>query len=106
MSFRLAIHVFVSSTMNPFNFVNAHSLHQRVRCKEHTLTKLNGLLLTIMASRNDIHSCIVSVEKEKCGTSTLSHKMCPRKQTTEPKSLILETLLSGDTSSTDTSYCI
>ena len=27
--------------------------------------------------------------KEKFGASTLSHKMCPRKQTTEPKLLIL-----------------
>ena len=39
--------------------------------------------------------------------STLSHKMCPRKQTTEPKLLILVSFLSREvTSYTDTSYCI
>ena len=39
--------------------------------------------------------------------STLPHKMCPRKQTTEPKLLILVSFFSGEvTSYTDTSYCI
>ena len=39
--------------------------------------------------------------------STLPHKMCPRKQTTEPKLLILVSSFSGEvTSYTDTSYCI
>ena len=39
--------------------------------------------------------------------STLSHKMCPRKQTTEPKLLILVSFFSSEvTSYTDTSHCI
>ena len=45
--------------------------------------------------------------KGKFGVSTLSHKMCPRKQTTEPKLVILVSFFSGEvTSNTDTSYCI
>ena len=42
-----------------------------------------------MASRNDIHSRLVQAEKGKVWASTLSHKMCHKKQTTEPKLLIL-----------------
>ena len=46
-------------------------------------------------------------EKGKFWASTLFHKMCPRKQTTEPKLLILISFFSGeDTSSTDTCYGI
>ena len=53
-----------------------------------------------MASRNDIHSCLVLAEIWKLLTSTLSHKMCHRKPTTEPKLLILVSFFSGeDTSS-------
>ena len=45
--------------------------------------------------------------KETMWVLTLSHKMCPRKQTTEPKLVIMVSLFSGEvTSSTDTSYCI
>ena len=58
-------------------------------CKECTLIKLIWLLLTTMASRNDIHSRLVWAEKGTFGASTLSRKMCHRKQTTEPKLLIL-----------------
>ena len=54
-------------------------------CKECALLKLIGLLLTIMASRNGIHSAQGEAEKGKFCISTLSHKMCPRKETTEPK---------------------
>ena len=53
-------------------------------CKECTLIKLIGLWLTTMTSQNDIHSHLVLSEKENFWASTLSHKMCPRKQTTEP----------------------
>ena len=58
-------------------------------CKECTLIKLIGLWLTTMTSQNDIHSHLVLSEKENFWALTLSHKMCPRKQTTEPKLLIL-----------------
>ena len=63
-----------------------------------------------MASQNGIYSALVyKAEMEKFWASTLPHKMCPRKQTTEPKWLILVSCLSGEvTSYTDicTSYCI
>ena len=51
-------HAIVVSS-NPFNSVNAHSLRQLVwccHCKECALAKLHGLLITTMASPNDIHS--------------------------------------------------
>ena len=102
-------HAIVVSS-NPFNFVNAHSVHQLVwcsHCKECTLAKLHGLLITTMASPNDIHSSRDLAEKETILTSTLSHKMSPTKQTTEPKLLILVSFFSGeDTSSTGISYYI
>ena len=64
-------------------------------------------MFTTMASGNDFLSSLVLTDKGKVWTSTLSYKMCPRKQTTEPKLLILVSVFSGeDTSSTDTSYCI
>ena len=45
--------------------------------------------------------------KGKLWALTLPHKMCPRKQTTGPKLLILVSFFSGEvTSYTDTSYCI
>ena len=45
--------------------------------------------------------------KGKVWNSTLSHKICPRKQTTEPKLLILVSFSSGEvTSYTNTSYYI
>ena len=60
-----------------------------------------------MASRNNVNSNLVLVEKWKFWTSTWSHKMCHRKQTTETKLLILVSFFSGgDTSSTETGYCI
>ena len=49
--FRLAIVV----SSNPMNIFNAHSLH----LKQCALTKLNGLLLTTVASQNGIHSRLV-----------------------------------------------
>ena len=49
-------------------------------CKECTLIKLIGLLLTTMATRNGIHSRLVWAEKGTFGASTLSRKMCHRKQ--------------------------
>ena len=75
MSFRHAIAV----SSNPFNF--SHSLHQRVWCKECTLTTLSGLQLTTMASWSDIQSSLVLAEKEKFLTAILSHQMCPLKTT-------------------------
>ena len=89
-----------------FNRV-AH-VHERVsRCKECALIKLLGLLLTTMASQNGIYSALVQAEKGTFWALTLSHKMCPRKQTTEPKLLIVVSFFSGEvTSYTDTSYCI
>ena len=53
-----------------------------------------------------IHSGLVQAEKGKVWNSTLPHKMCPRKQTTEPKLLILVSFFSEDTYYTDTSHCI
>ena len=54
------------------------------------------------------HLCSPSLSwKGKNWASTLPHKMCPRKKTTEPKLLILVSFFSGEvTSYTDTSYCI
>ena len=53
------------------------------------------------------YSALVKVEKGKFWASTLSHKMCLRKQTTEPKLLILVSFFSGEvTSYTDTRYRI
>ena len=49
-------------------------------------------------------SALVEAEKGNFWASTLSHKMCPRKQTTEPKFV---SFFSGEvTTYTDTSYCI
>ena len=76
-------------------FDNAHFTRVCCWCKECTLIKLTGLLLTIMAGQNDIYSCLVQAEKEKFWASTLSHKMCPR-TTTEAKLLIL-VQISSDT---------
>ena len=42
-----------------------------------------------MASRNGIHSLLVQAVKGKFWVLTLSHKMCPRKQITEPKWMIM-----------------
>ena len=75
-------------------------------CKECALTKLNGPLLTTMASRKDIYSSLGLVEREKFWSSTLFHRKCPIKETTEPK-LILVSFCSGEDSSyRDTSYFI
>ena len=77
------------------------------KCKECALIKLIGLLLTTVASQNTIHSALVLAEKGTFWASTLSHKLLPRKQTTESKLLILVSFFSGEvTSYTDTSYCI
>ena len=84
-------------------------VHQRVsrQCKECALLELIGLLLATMASRNGIYSAQVQAKKGNFWASTLSHKMCPRKQTTEPKLVILVSFFSGEvTSYTDASYCI
>ena len=48
---------------------------------------------------------LFSPEKEKFRASTLPRKMCPRKQTTKPKLLILVSFFSEVISYTDTSYC-
>ena len=57
-----------------------------------------------MASQNDLHSRQVKAEKGKFLASTLCHKMCPRKQTTEPKfadpGIIIEQLSTSKISST------
>ena len=60
-----------------------------------------------MTGQNCIYSALAKAEKGEFGASTLSHKMCPRKQTTETNLLILVSFFSGeDTSYYDTSYCI
>ena len=59
---------------------------------QYALTKLNGLLVTAVASQNDVHSLLVMLvkaEKRTFWASKLSHKMCSRKQSTKPKLLIL-----------------
>ena len=92
---------------DPINFVNAHCSRACFKCKECALIKLIGLLLTTMVSPNGIYSALVEAEKGKLWALTLPHKMCPRKQTTEPKLLILVSFFSGEVPSyTDTSYCI
>ena len=48
--------------------------------------------------KNGIHLRLVSAEKEKYEALTLPRKMCPRKQTTEPKLLILVSFCSGEVS--------
>ena len=54
------------------------------------------------------HSFMLSLSwKGKFWVLTLSHKICPRKQITELKLVILVSYLSGEfTSYTDTNYCI
>ena len=87
--------------------INAHCSQAGFKCKECALIKWIGLLLTTMASQNGTHSALVQAEREKIGASTLPHQMCPRKQTTEPKWLILVSFFLGEvTSYIDTSYCI
>ena len=58
--------------------------------------------------KQKLHSFASSLGwKGKIWNSTLSDKMCPRKQTTEPKLLILVSFFSGEvTPYTDTSYSI
>ena len=64
-------------------------------------------LLTTVASRNGINSLLVYAEKGKFWVLTMSHKMCPRKQTTEPKLVILVSFCSGEvTSYTGTSLIL
>ena len=75
--------------------------------QECALIKFIGLLLTTMASWNDIHSALVEAEKGKKLGLDLVSQMCTRKQTTAPNLLILVSFFSGEvTSYTDTSYCI
>ena len=65
------------------------------------------MLTTIWPAENGIHSRLVLAEKGKFEASTLLHKMFPRKQTTDPKLMILVSFFSGEvTSYTDTNYCI
>ena len=55
MPFRLAIVV----SSNPINFINAHSLHYKPAREQCALTKLYGLLLAAVASKNGIHLRLV-----------------------------------------------
>ena len=92
MSFRPAI--VVSSSQINFQCALLHQQPARVKMR------IDKDKWTTVASQNDIHSSLVLAEKGKLWTSTLSHKMCPRKQTTEPKLLILVSFFSEeDTSS-------
>ena len=60
-----------------------------------------------MASQNGIYSAPSLSWKGKKLDLDIVSQTCPRKQTTEPKLLILVTFFSGEvTSYTDTSYCI
>ena len=80
------------------------------RHKECALIKLIGLLLTTMASRNDITSALVYIKLKRkifgprhCLTKCALY----RKQISEPKWLILVSFFSGEvTSYTDSSYSI
>ena len=49
-----------------------------------------------MASRNGLHSALVLAKNWPFWASTLSHIMCARKQTAEPKLLILVSVFSGE----------
>jgi len=71
-----------------------------IRYKECTLTKMNWLLLTTIACRNESHASLILAEREKFWTSKLSHKTSSRKQTTEPK-ILLSSFLGEVISSTD-----
>ena len=103
MPFRLAIVV----SNNPISVINVHFLHQKPAHNNAHWKKSNRLLLTTVASRNGIHSSLVLAAKGKFWTAPLSHKMCPIKQTTKPKLLILVLCFSGEeTPSTDTSNCM
>ena len=83
-------------------------VHERVssmRIAHYRIDQVN--LITVhnyMASRNGIYSALKRIFFL---ASTLPHKMCPRKQTTEQKLIILVSFFSGDvTSYTDPSYYI
>ena len=54
MPFRLAIVV----SSNPINLINVHSSVAPAR-EQYALSKLNGLLLAAVASKNGIHSRLV-----------------------------------------------
>ena len=102
--FRLDIVV----SSNPINFINAHSLHltsTRITMrndKDEWITAYN-----CGKPKMEFHSRLVLAEKGTFEAWTLPHKMCPRKQTTEPKLVILVYFFSGEvTSYTDTNYCI
>ena len=72
---------------NPIRLtLSMHILYTRLPALNNA-TMLNGLLLTTVASRNFIPTEFK--EKGTFGVLTLSHKMCPRKQTAEPKLVIL-----------------
>ena len=69
---------------NPINFINAHSLHQNsTRIKMH-IDKVKWITAHNYGRPKCHHAALVQAEKGKFGVLTLSHKMCPRKQTTEP----------------------
>ena len=85
MSFRLAIVV----SSNPFNFVNVPSIHHTGWWKECTLKELTGLLLTTEHAKMTLIQAQCLAANEKFWTSTLSLKMCSRKQLTEPKIAII-----------------
>ena len=80
MSFWLAIVV----SSNPINFINVDSLHQQPARLKIRIDEVEWISAHNYGKPNDIHSRQVLAEKVQFWTSTLPHKMCPRKQTTEP----------------------
>ena len=71
------------------------------------IDKVKWITAPSCGTKNGIHSRLVQAEKAKFLNLTLPHKMCPRKQTAEPKLLILVSFFPREvTSYTDTSYCI
>ena len=74
---------------NPINLISVHSLYQqhtRVKC---ALTKLSGLCSQLWQAEMALIQASFQLKREHFGSSTMSHKMCPGKQTTKPKLLIL-----------------
>ena len=71
------------------------------------IDKVKWITARSCGKQNGIHSRLDQAEKGTFWNSTLPHEMCPRKQTTEPKLLILVSFCSGEvTQCTGTSYCI
>ena len=108
MSFQLTIVV----RSNPINFQCAFFLHEQPAHVIMRIDKVNWIIAHNYG-KPKTHSFKPSLSwNGKFWTSTLSHKMCPRKQTTEPKCWSWYHFSQEKihvhvcTSSTDISYCI